>query len=256
MRAGKRLLLMKALVLFCSLLALPCCAAADEIDHGLWNELVERYAQDGRVDYDGVAQDAETLERYLALLADTDPEQLPSPESRLAFWINAYNASVFKGVLDHRPLKSVKDIKGFFDRLRYPVGGEELTLNQIEERARASGDWRVHFAVNCASASCPPLRPEAYAAGSLEAQLADQTTQFLANTRDGLRLDGPTLWVSSIFKWYAKDFSPSRLTSNALLDLLDPYLPESVRQAARARTFTMRYLPYDWSLNSATGGLR
>lgn len=243
-------------ILLGSLLAFPLAAAADEIDHGLWNDVLERYVHEGDVDYAGLATERTALDRYLAMLAEVQPSELPSDASRLAFWINAYNACVVDGVLDHWPLKSVKDVGGFFDRLRCRVGGQERTLNEIEAQGRMLNDWRIHFAVNCASKSCPPLRPEAYAAGSLEAQLADQTAQFLADTRDGLRLEGPTLWVSSIFKWYAKDFSPNRLTSSALLELLDPYLPASVRQAAQGRSFTMRYLAYDWSVNNTSGGSR
>ena len=224
-------------------------AAAGAIDHAAWDELTERYVTDGRVNYEGVAAQREALDRYLASLAEADPSQLPSDQARLAFWINAYNACVFQGVLDHDPLSSVKDIKGFFDRLRYRVAGRALTLNEIEDEGRRLGDWRIHFAVVCASASCPPIRSEAYQADWLDPQLTEQVKGFLRNARDGLRLDGDTLWVSSIFKWYAKDFVPGKMVPGALLPVLAPYLAPEILEATNGKHLTLKFLNYDWSLN-------
>ena len=232
-------------------------AASSAVDHAPWDQLLHRYVRQGLVDYRGLQSERAGLDRYLTSLADLDPAQLPSPQAQLAFWINAYNACVMKGVLDASPIKSVKDVKGFFDRLHYRVGGESLTLNAIEAKGRAVGDWRIHFTVVCASSSCPPIRAEAYIPERLQEQLTDQTTRFLSDSRNGWRVDDATLRVSKLFDWYAADFVPparrrlfSRLTPELLADILQPYLaPEAVR-AITARKHVLQFLDYDWTLNA------
>ena len=211
---------------------------------------MERFVSDGRVDYAGFMRERTALEAYLTQVATADPARLPSQRAQLAFWINAYNACVVKGVLDHHPLSSVKDVKGFFNRIRYRVAREDLTLDEIEARGRALGDWRIHFALVCASASCPPIRSEAYQADWLEPQLAEQVKAFLKDARHGLRLEGNALWVSSIFKWYDEDFVPRRkMVPGRLLPVLEPYLSPEVLAATKGKSLTVKFLNYDWSLN-------
>ena len=242
-----------------SLLALSWAssiAAQTPVDHAAWDLLLKHHVASGLVDYEGFRQDYAALERYLNNLHDVQPSQLGSRRAELAFWINAYNASVVKGVLDHYPIASVKEVKGFFDRIRYRVAGRELTLNEIESEGRAFGDRRIHFAVVCASSSCPSLRAEAYVSDRLDAQLAEQTRTFLGDPQRGMRIEGATLWVSKIFAWYTADFVPAkglgplhRLTSEPLLSILAPYLAPAVTRAAQMRTLALKFLDYDWSLN-------
>ncbi len=234
-------------------------AASSTIDHAPWDQLLHRYVRKGLVDYRGLQSERASLERYLASLADLDPAQLPSPQAQLAFWINAYNACAINGVLDAYPLTSVKDVKGFFDRRRYRVGGESLTLNAIEAKGRALGDWRMHFAVVCASSSCPPIRAEAYVSERLNTQLTEQTTQFLNDPRNGLRIEGPTLWISRIFDWYAADFLPAashrtfgKLTAEKLLAALRPYLTSDRVRIMEEQKLVVKFLDYDWRLNDQT----
>ena len=147
--------------------AAPCVAAQQTVDHATWDGLLKRYVKEGFVDYRGVQQERAVLDGYFTSLRDVNPAQLGSREEQLAFWINAYNACVFQAVLDRYPLQSVRQVQGFFDGLKYRIAGRDLTLNQVEEQGRALGDWRIHFAVVCASTSCPPLRSEAYMAERL-----------------------------------------------------------------------------------------
>jgi hypothetical protein len=133
------------------------------------------------------------------------------------------------------------------------VANASLTLNEIESRGRHLGDWRVHFALVCASSSCPPLIEEAYVPERLEAQLAERTKAFLADEQRGLRVEGNILWASKIFDWYAKDFLPpgglfQRLTAEKLLSVLGSYLPEEVA-AAKGKPLTLKFLDYEWALN-------
>jgi len=226
------------------------------VDHGPWDELLRRYVQGGLVDYQSWQADQVALDRYLASLQEVDPAQLASREGQLAFWINLYNASVVKGVLRRFPLKSVKQVPGFFDGLMYPVNRKLLTLNEIEEQARLLGDWRVHFALVCASSSCPLLRAEAYVPERLNNQLTEQTVQFLNDPQRGLRVEGRTLWLSKIFDWYPADFVPEakgffhRLTPEKLAPIVKPYLAPEVAQMIGQGRLEIRYLDYDWTLNA------
>lgn len=225
-------------------------AAAQPVDHSAWDALLRAHVNEqGLVNYPGVQSERAALEGYLAQVAAGQPASMANNE-QLAFWINAYNAAVFKGVLDHWPLTSVRDVKGFFDGITYPVAGQELTLNQIEEQGRKLGDWKIHFGVVCASSSCPYLRNEAYAPERAQAQLEDQTRKFLADELRGMKVDGGTLRLSKIFKWYAKDFVPKgEVTPLTLLPLLNPHLPPAVAGAAPSLR-KLKYMDYDWSLNA------
>ena len=234
-----------------ALAAAPHVGAEPYVDHGAWDVLVRAHVNsEGVVDYAALGQRRATLEAYLATLADADVASL-SRDEQLAFWINAYNACVVKGVLDRYPIKSVKEVKGFFDTIRYQVGGRLLTLNEIEANGRALGDWRLHFAVVCASSSCPFLRNEAYVPARLDAQLSDQVRRFLADASRGLRVDGGVLWVSKIFKWYAKDVVPTGpMTAKTLIPVITPYLALVLAQALAPQQLTLKFMDYDWSLNA------
>lgn len=225
-------------------------------DHAPWDSLLARYVLGDRVDYQGFARDRKPLSAYLAMLADVDVEALPSTEARLAFWINAYNACVVQGVLEQYPIGSIKDVPGFFEKITYRIGQHALTINEIESRGRTLGDWRVHFALVCASSSCPSLRREAYIAGRLDEQLTEQTRRFLADAQRGVRVEGRTLWLSKIFDWYKHDILPAselgrlgRLTPEKLLPRIEPYLDRDIAQAIRSRPLVIKFMDYDWSLN-------
>ena len=111
--------------------------------HVPWHTLLQRYVREGLVDYRGLQAASTLLIEYLAALKAVELGTLKRREDQLALWINAYNACVVKGVLDHYPIRSVKDVKGFFDRLPCEAAGFSLTLNEIEAKGRALGDWRI-----------------------------------------------------------------------------------------------------------------
>jgi hypothetical protein len=227
--------------------------AAHAADHGPWDALLKQFVAEGRVDYVGFAAQRASLEAYLSGLGAVDPAALGSPQEALAFWINAYNACVIQEVLDRYPLRSVKDVRGFFDRERCRVGGGALTLNEIEAKGRALGDWRIHFGLVCGSTSCPPLRPEAYQAARVSEQLDDQAARFLNDPVHGFRVDGNVMWVSKIFKWYANDFVPSgSLTPASLWPLIDRYVTREESLFADPTRLTLKFLDYDWTLNDQT----
>ena len=252
----KPLLGLVATILCVFLGPLEAGAKDDVVDHSAWHGLLTHYVRDGLVDYAGLKLATPALEGYLATLRRTIPSRLRARQDQLAFWINAYNACVVAGVVKRYPLASVRSVSGFFDRLRYDVGGRALTLNDIEAEGRKLGDWRLHMALVCASSSCPPLRAEAYVPERLDDQLADQTRQFLRDPQRGLRVEGGTMWVSKIFKWYVGDFLPGgQLIPARLVAVLEPYLDPDAAATIRQRpTLGLKLLDYDWSLNRVPAG--
>jgi hypothetical protein len=241
--------------------ALTGPAAAAPPDHGLFSAVLAAHVQEGRVNYETLRSDPR-LPRYLEQLAAIDPDAL-SPTDQLALWLNAYNAYTLKLIVDRQPATSIKEIgrggiilgsilKTTAWDIRFAVvGGKTHTLNEIEHEIirRQFKDSRVHFALNCASGSCPLLRPEAYDAGKLDAQLEDQAQQFLGdNSRNRFDLATRTAWLSPIFSWYQKDFGADERTT---LLAAARYAPEEARRAIEAdpAAWRIKYLAYDWSLN-------
>lgn len=221
-----------------------------------WRQTLADYQHQGGLDYGGLAGDRDHLDRYLQSLATARPGDWSTPE-RLSFWSNAYNAVVAKHVLDRYPdIKSVKDVEGFFDELTFPVAGREMTLDEIEGAARSLGDPRVHFAVVCASTSCPDLLPFPFEGHILDEQLQTATQRFLNDRDKGLKfdLDAKTLYLSSIFKWYAGDFTGGStalayFARGGVLDWVLDQLPSERAAPIREVAPKVRYMDYDWHLN-------
>lgn len=222
----------------------------------IWDGLLHRYVHHGGVDYRGLSKQEGELSRYLNDLAVAHLASLDR-QARLAFWINAYNASVVDFVIARYPgLRSVRDVDGFFDGLKIKIADKERTLDEIEAKARSFGDPRVHFALVCASASCPDLRAEAYRGSRLDIQLDSQVKTFLANSRKGLRFDraSNTLYLSSIFKWYAGDFTGGStiiayFVRGGVEDWVVRHLPSAEAAEIRTADPSVSYMDYDWSLN-------
>lgn len=230
----------------------PCAAASDEVDHGIYAELLASHVRGGGVDYAGFKREEARLDQYLELIERVDPERLPRDE-QFAYYINAYNAWTIKLILTAYPgVKSIKDLGSLFQspwkKEFVRIRGQNVTLDHIEHdilRPRFR-DPRVHFAVNCASKSCPPLLAEPFRGQTLDAQLTRVTAEFL-NQPANSRLEGDRLWVSSIFKWFAEDFNA---------DVVGFYLTyaqgelKRKLEAGRGR-IEVKYMDYDWSLNGA-----
>ena len=221
--------------------------------HRVYGELLAQYVKGGVVDYLGFKKDEQQLDRYLAWIAATEPEEL-ARDDQLAFYINAYNAYTIKLILVHfkdgRPVSSIKKIGGLFTKpwsIKFcEIGGKLYTLDNIEHdiiRPKFK-DPRVHFAVNCASKSCPPLINIPYSGDTLNAQLDENTIAFI-NDRQNNYLKGNTLFVSKIFKWFAEDFN------NDVLSYVEKYGGTDLKSRLKSKggKIKIKYLDYDWSLN-------
>lgn len=231
--------------------ALP--AAAADVIHTNWDHLLKMYVSgEGLVNYRGAQREAAVLEQYLAQLADVDPALLTTDRDRLAFWINAFNACVVRGVMDAYPVRSVREVKGFFNKRTYRIAGQDRTLEDMADEARRPGDWRVHFAMVRASTGGPPLRTEAYMPLVLHSQLDSQMRRFLSDPARGVRVEerAKTLRVTKLFKWYAGDFvSGGKLSTETLLPVLRQGVERSVAESIRDGALTLKTFEYDWTLN-------
>jgi hypothetical protein len=236
-------------------LALPAfvvwpASAAAVPDHGIFAELLAQYNHDGVVDYAGFKKEEARLDAYLDVLAGIDPDSL-SRDERFAFYANAYNAWTIKLILTGYPgVESIKDLGSLF---RSPwkkkfvrLGGEVISLDNIEHDILRPQfqDPRVHVAVNCASRGCPLLWHEPFVGSRLEEQLNAAARGFVNDSRFN-RLEGDTLYVSRIFKWFGEDFNDD------IIGFFEAYAEGELKTRLQARwgSVEIEYLDYDWSLN-------
>jgi hypothetical protein len=207
--------------------------------------LAER-ARGGGFDYAGfTGQDKKRLAAYLANLGDADTGEM-SLEEKTAFFINAYNAWAIETLLEN-PGRKITEIDGAFDKATHRVGREMLTLDEIEGRLRDTKDARIHFAIVCASRSCPPLRARAYTAAALSDALDAQGRAFVGDpTKNVVDRSGGRVALSMIFTWNRKEFE----RDGTLLRFVSRYVddPATARWLA-SRAQPPDFLPYDWSPN-------
>jgi hypothetical protein len=250
------------------LLSLGITAHAQEVfDYSSYTRVLERaVTPDGRVRYQELKENPEDLDAFVRQLAAVSPENrpelFPTRAAQMAYWINAYNAFVVHEVVKHYPVESVRDLKFgfgllFFKQKRFVAGGKRYSLDDIEHgilRPRY-GEARVHFAVNCASASCPPLRPEPYLPEKLEAQLEDAALSFIQR-RENVWMRGDVLFLSAIFDWYKDDFTRAAAAKTngrpTVVDYVTRYLPAGVAEQIREKNPRVEFYNYDWALNDAT----
>ncbi len=218
------------------------------------------------VDYSGLKADRTPLDRYTASLSGVSQAQFQkfSKLERRAFLINAYNAFTLQLILTKYPdIKSIKDLGSFFSspwkQEFVPLLGKTRSLDDIEHvLLRGATDYddpRIHFAVNCASIGCPALRPEAFVAARLDAQLLDQTQRFLRDrSRNRYNTAAKALELSMIFKWYGEDFERGFLGANSVAEFVAGYAASiglNSAQSAQLKVGTIEidYSDYNWELN-------
>lgn len=233
-------------------------ATAAEFDHSHWllDQVLKRHVKDALVDYNALKATPKDLNAYLDQLAAMRESEFKrwKQQEQIAFLLNAYNAFTLRLIIDHYPVKSIKDIgtflKGPWDQPVVRLFGKTLTLATVEHqilRERYS-EPRIHFAMVCAARGCPPLRAEAYQPDALDRQLDDQARQFLAILeKNRVNASERVVYLSPIFKWFAGDFEKK---SGSVLAFLRPYFPEEPRHAFEKGGLRIKYTDYDWSLNN------
>lgn len=244
---------MKRIICFFAVLLLPFGLHAGQADWSTYNRLLQIHVTPktvkgiklNYVDYQSLFKDPD-FQHVITYVESFPVNSLKTRDERLGFYIKAYNVFAIKVVRDYWPLKSIKDAGNWFspvwDKVAGQLNGQDITLGEIEHKIlRPMGEARIHFAIVCASLSCPDLRTEAYTADKLELQLRDQTVAFLTNPGKGLKLQGNTASVSKIFDWFEEDFS----SAGGVRAFIQLNLPDIDLKTIEAQ------LDYDWSLNGS-----
>lgn len=211
------------------------------IDHSKWTELLKKHVSDkGNVNYKGFKSDYTLLKLYLNSLSEKIPDDTWSKPEKLAYWINAYNAFTIKLIVDRYPIKSIKDIENAWDFRFIKLEKKWYTLNDIEHKIlRKMNEPSIHFAIVCASVSCPKLQNEAFFGPTMKQQLDEATTEFLIDSSKN-EISENTIKLSKIFKWFSKDFKKD----GSIIDFLNKYSEITISQNAKKS-----YKAYNWDLN-------
>jgi hypothetical protein len=225
------------------------------VSHEKWDQLLKKYVTEhGIVNYEGFLKDKKKINEYLEYLNQNPPQNKWTNYEKLAFWINTYNAATVKLIVDNYPVQSIQDLQ---PTLRIPfiydvwhkeffkIGGKNRSLDEVEHEIlrKEFDEPRIHFAINCASVSCPKLRNEAYDAGKLDEQLNAQARYFI-NTNRYNQISSNHIKISRIFLWFVSDFTKNSL----LINFLNKYSDVKIEEDAK-----IEYLDYDWGLNNTLG---
>ena len=219
--------------------------------HSSWTSILKEYVDsEGMVDYAGIKEDPAEFHKYLDSLSENPPQKSWSRAEKLAYWINVYNAFTVKLIVDNHPVESIRDLhptlyvpgvntvwhKEFFE-----IGGEETSLDHVEHGILREefDEPRIHFAINCASFSCPELRREAFVAERLESQLQEQAVLFINDPKRN-RIGENRVTISKIFKWFTGDFTEN----GSIIDYLNKYSKTEIDPNA-----DVDYMDYNWELN-------
>jgi len=214
-------------------------------DYSNWDTLLKKHVSaDGIVDYKGFYSDKEKLTAFTDYLAENTPKFSWSENEKKAYLINAYNANTVRLIIEHYPVNSIKDIGGalsnVFNKKFIRFASEMVSLDDIEKNMLLQmGDARVHFAINCASISCPKLANFAFKAEMLNQQL-DKVSKAFINSSNVEVIDGK-VHLSKIFKWYENDFIEA---AGSVINFINRYAETKIDSNAK-----LNYVDYSWALN-------
>lgn len=247
----------KLLVLICSIMPFAIsafCQPKGSFNHAASNQLYTKILKtyvnnNGLVNYKGLKKDKAEFEQYLKALSANPPSAKWSSNEKKAYWINAYNAFTLKLIIDNYPIESIKDIGPAiqipfintpWSKKFFKIGGQEMSLDYIEHTIlrKQFKDSRIHFALVCASLSCPKL--SAYTSQLLDEQLDQQGRTFLSDKSKNIITANSQVRVSKIFSWFKGDFTKK----GSLIDFLNRFSPVKINQDAH-----IEYLNYNWNLN-------
>lgn len=229
----------------------------------LWDQLLTQYVNNGYVDYQNWSKQTEALESYMRYLSQVSMDEFNhwSDQDQIAFLINAYNAITIQFILEYYPVKSIKDIPGVWDKKVFFLLGQERTLNEIEHQMlrKNYSEPRIHFAVVCASISCPKLQNYAFVGSHLDSQLNQAMNDFLRDSnKNFFNFKEKKIKLSKIFKWFQSDFEQSDVDPNIkklykkeapLVQFLSNNMPKKYQYLISNQKLKIDYLSYDWGLN-------
>ncbi len=202
----------------------------------------KEYVVDGKVGYAAIKSNQEGLNELLAL-AEKVSVTKDDALTYQAFWINAYNLAVIKGIVNNYPIKSPLDKSGFFDKITYKLGGKSITLNDIEHKLLRAQfmDPRFHFVLVCGAIGCPPLINKAYLPSTLDLLLETQTKIAINGSFLKVNTKKKRVEASEIMKWYKEDFTMNGITE---IDFINTYRKEKI-----PNNYKLTYFTYNWNIN-------
>ena len=217
--------------------------SVEKLNYDLWEVLLKKnVTSKGVVNYKAFKKDSEKFNDFLRELSRTKITSAWTKQDKMAFWINVYNAFTVKLITNNYPIHSIKQIEDPWKEKFFAIDGKLMNLHQVEhEILRGFGDPRIHFAINCASASCPRLIQVPYTASNLERLLERQTKEFI-NDPFYNTITGYTVNVSKIFDWYKKDFKQD---AGTVVNFINKYSNTNIKDQVEKG-----YKAYDWSINS------
>ena len=217
--------------------------------HTTFDRILSKHVHDGIVNYPAMDSDQQ-FSSYLDELKHLAPQQLPTPNHRLAFWINAYNAFAIKGILNGFSPSTFSGRYTYFISQEYLIGGESLNLYNLERAILipAFQEPRIHFAIVCASQSCPKLQAWAYTPENIDQQLTRSAQQFINDsTRNRFDRENKIAYLSKIFDWFPEDFINH---SGSLLNYVAQFVTDQeLANDLRSSPYTIEFLEYNWNLN-------
>tara|TARA_B110000444_G_scaffold261478_2_gene314028 strand:- start:8119 stop:8814 length:696 start_codon:yes stop_codon:yes gene_type:complete len=206
--------------------------------HERWSVELKKYVgKDGLVDYENWNKNTEGLDAYISVLKKNHPKDYWSKNEKMSYWINAYNSLTIKIILENYPVSSIRKIKNVWGEKILFFEHRSYSLDEIEhDILRKMKEPRIHFAINCASISCPKLSKDAYLSYKLEKQLEDATVSFIVNKNE---INTNEIKISKLFFWFKKDFG----SNENLLNFINNYSPIEIKNPK------IKYLAYNWDLN-------
>lgn len=222
------------------------------VNHAIWHQVLQKYVSaEGNVNYKSLKNNRKELDTYLKLLQANHPQSSWTEQERLAYWINAYNAFTVDLILQHYPVKSIRDIGGLikipgvqsaWDISFIVIEGKKYSLGDIEHKIlrKEFNEPRIHFAINCASYSCPKLINQAFTAAKIEEQLQQVSIDFI-NDKQRNSLAKDKVILSKIFDWYKSDFTADGKT---LIQYINQFSKIKINNNAK-----LTFAEYNWNLN-------
>ena len=216
----------------------------EQFNHTVFDQLLKNnISENGDTNYKGFIKNKSVFKIYLTNLSENLPKENWSKEDKLAYWMNTYNAFTIKLIIDNYPTKSIKDIKNAWDSRFFKLGEKWYNLNDIEHKIlRKMNDPRIHFGINCASFSCPPLLNRAFTAATVNNDLNYLAHRFINDNKRNF-ISENSIQISKIFQWFSKDFK----TEGSLIDYLNKYSDITIKSNAKKS-----FKKYDWSLNEVS----
>lgn len=233
-------------------------------EYSTYARVLSNFVKGEYVDYLALKENRADLDAFvneLAGLTMKEYDRMDRDEQK-AMWINAYNGLVLRSITDAYPVASAKEIDGAFDGKRWEVAGKKVTLGDIQNNILREDfeDPRVHFAINCGAAGCPPLANKPFLADALDEQLRESVTAFVNNPdRNKINPHINTVTTTEIFKWFPDDFKPEydieqfqnlEPSERATLSFIFAYADESIFEFVdESAEWSLEFMPFDWSLN-------